>query len=149
MSTPALTDCDDVQLFSYRIAGSEPVSHFVTGNDNNGVAFGRGSNAFVAINIGDSAWVTTVQTGMAAGSYCDIINSAKRLPILTPPYSSDTKLLRDADFAKEEAHMCFGVVNVNVEGVAQLNVPAKGAVAFHFGWVFGQASSASNTSLFF
>ena len=42
-------------LFSNRIAGSKPVLHFVAGNENNGEALGRGSNTFVAINIGDSA----------------------------------------------------------------------------------------------
>ncbi|EIN11730.1 glycoside hydrolase family 13 protein [Punctularia strigosozonata HHB-11173 SS5] len=37
------------------------------------IAFGRGSSGFVAINNEDSAWSTTFQTSLAAGTYCDVI----------------------------------------------------------------------------
>jgi len=104
-----------------RMAGSEPMSYWMTGNNNNGLAFGRGSRAFVAINIGDNSWGTTVKTGMRAGSYCDVVNSANSLAHM------ETKVM----LAHMKLGNCSHMVNVNGDGTAQLNVPAKGAVAFH------------------
>jgi alpha-amylase len=42
-------------------------------NGNNQIAFGRGGKGFVVINRESTALNVTFQTGMAAGTYCDII----------------------------------------------------------------------------
>lgn len=39
----------------------------------NAIAFSRGDRGFVAINNGADSVVTTVPTGMAAGTYCDVL----------------------------------------------------------------------------
>ncbi len=44
----------------------------IGGNPSNHIAFGRGSKGFVALNRSASTAVTTYQTGMAAGVYCDV-----------------------------------------------------------------------------
>jgi hypothetical protein len=40
----------------------------------NQIAFGRGSNGFVAINNADSAWSATFTTSLSAGTYCDVVS---------------------------------------------------------------------------
>ncbi|MFF8274936.1 carbohydrate-binding module family 20 domain-containing protein [Streptomyces lateritius] len=41
-------------------------------NGNNAIAFGRGAKAYVAINHEGSALTRTFQTGLPAGTYCDV-----------------------------------------------------------------------------
>lgn len=41
-------------------------------NGNNAIAFGRGDKAYVAINHEGSSLTRTFQTGLAAGTYCDV-----------------------------------------------------------------------------
>ncbi|MFF9013904.1 carbohydrate-binding module family 20 domain-containing protein [Streptomyces sp. NPDC014870] len=41
-------------------------------NGNNAIAFGRGDKGFVAINHENAALSRTYQTGLAAGTYCDV-----------------------------------------------------------------------------
>ncbi|XP_054165966.1 alpha-amylase-like [Oppia nitens] len=55
------------------VAGFEPIGNW-RDNDNNQIAFSRGSKAFIAINNDDKPldW-KAVQTGLPAGTYCDII----------------------------------------------------------------------------
>jgi alpha-amylase len=43
-------------------------------NGNNAVAFSRGSRAWIAINNSGSAVTQTFSTGLAAGTYCDVIH---------------------------------------------------------------------------
>lgn len=38
------------------------------------IAFARGQVAFVAINNQDSAWAATFQSGLPAGTYCNVIS---------------------------------------------------------------------------
>lgn len=71
------------------------------------IAFSRGKRAWVAINNATRAKTVTVQTGMAAGTYCDVIHSV---------HTRGT---------------CTGqTVTVNALGRATVRVPAKSAVAF-------------------
>lgn len=46
-------------------------------NDSNQVAFGRGNKAFIVFNNDDWALSTTLQTGLPAGTYCDVISGDK------------------------------------------------------------------------
>ncbi|MEU3505286.1 carbohydrate-binding module family 20 domain-containing protein [Streptomyces hundungensis] len=45
-------------------------------NGNNAIAFSRGNAAWVAINNSGSAVTQTFSTGLAAGTYCDVIHGA-------------------------------------------------------------------------
>jgi hypothetical protein len=56
------------------VTDGQPVTNWQTvgGASSNHIAFGRGDKGFVAINRTSSAATTTYQTGMAAGTYCDI-----------------------------------------------------------------------------
>jgi hypothetical protein len=57
-----------------QVTDGQPVTNWqnVGGASSNHIAFGRGDKGFVAINRTNSAATTTYQTGMPAGSYCDI-----------------------------------------------------------------------------
>jgi alpha-amylase len=77
-------------------------------NGNNAIAFGRGDKGFVVINKEGNALSRSFQTGLAAGSYCDVI-------------SGDTV-----------AGTCSGtVVTVDASGLATLSVAANSAAALH------------------
>ena len=79
-------------------------------NGSNEIAFGRGSNAFVAFNRSGSTLSQTFQTSLAAGSYCDVMSG---------------------DFTNGT---CTGTAyTVNGSGQVSLNVPANGVVALHVG----------------
>ena len=56
------------------VTNGQPVTNWqnIGGASSNHIAFGRGDKGFVAINRTGSQATTTYQTGMAAGSYCDI-----------------------------------------------------------------------------
>jgi alpha-amylase len=50
-------------------------------NGNQAIAFGRGNRGFIIINNEDSSSITqTLQTGMPAGEYCDVISCDNNLP---------------------------------------------------------------------
>ncbi|MEI2690224.1 MAG: alpha amylase C-terminal domain-containing protein [Anaerolineae bacterium] len=57
-----------------QVTNGQPVTHWqaIGGAPSNHIAFGLGDKGFVAINRTGSSATTTYQTGMAAGSYCDI-----------------------------------------------------------------------------
>ena len=90
------------------------VGNFVNGTTNQ-IAFSRGNKGFVAINNEFSAWNSTFQTGMPAGTYCNVI-------------------LGQLNAANNG---CTGAaVVVNSTGQATLNIAANGgsvvpAVAIH------------------
>ncbi|GAB1288038.1 Alpha-amylase 1 [Apodemus speciosus] len=46
-------------------------------NDSNQVAFGRGNKGFIVFNNDDWDLSTTLQTGLPAGTYCDVISGDK------------------------------------------------------------------------
>lgn len=73
----------------------------------NAIAFSRGSAGFVAINNEGSSFTRTLQTGLPAGTYCDVVNGVFSNGSCTGP-----------------------VVTVDGSGNATIAVPAHGAVAF-------------------
>jgi len=58
-----------------KAAGTQKVSNWVV--DGRKLAFSRGNKAFIAINIDGSTWSKSLQTGLAPGQYCDIIQGLK------------------------------------------------------------------------
>ncbi|KAM7318028.1 hypothetical protein ACRRTK_022765 [Alexandromys fortis] len=58
------------------IVGFEPFSNWWD-NGSNQVAFGRGNKGFIVFNNDDWSLSTTLQTGLPAGTYCDIISGDK------------------------------------------------------------------------
>ena len=48
-------------------------SNWVTGSSNQ-IAFSRGSVGFVALNNDSTGWTNTFQTGLPAGTYCNVVN---------------------------------------------------------------------------
>lgn len=108
-------------------------------NGNNQMAWGRGGAGFIAINREDTAGLNrTFATGMAAGTYCDIIHG-------------------DFNYA---TGACTGpTIVVNSSGNATFSVNTHDAVAFHAGAVVGvpcpacggtttgSSSSAASSSL--
>lgn len=70
------------------------------------IAFSRGNSGFFALNNDPtSPWISTFQTGLAAGNYCDIISG---------------------DYNKTiEGGNCSGtVIKVNTDGNAEITVPS-------------------------
>ena len=92
-------------------AGSEPANWFDDGA--NLIAFSRGNKAWIAINNGIAPRTVEVQTGMAPGTYCDVISGEA----VGGPGGS-----------------CTGqTVTVDPHGFASVSVPAKGSLAFTLG----------------
>lgn len=87
--------------------GTSDVSNWQQGSSDQ-IAFSRGGLGFIALNRGSSSWTATLQTGMSAGTYCNIIG--------------DT----DAD----DTDTCTGIT-VSSSGTATITVPSQYAVAFH------------------
>jgi alpha-amylase len=77
---------------------------------NNQVAFSRGSAGFVAINREGGSLTRTFSTGLAAGTYCDVIHGDVSGTTCTGP-----------------------TVTVNSAGQATITVAAMDAVAIHAG----------------
>jgi alpha-amylase len=90
-----------------------------TTDGNNLVAFSRGSAAWIAINNGASALTSTFTTGLANGTYCDIVNNT---------YNSGSGT-------------CSGTGITVSGGVATVTVPANGSVAFDLNSVIGASAS--------
>lgn len=90
------------------------VGNFTTGTVNQ-IAFSRGTKGFVAINNEFSAWNTTLQTALPAGTYCDVIQG---------------------QLNAAQTGCSGGSVVVNASGQVTLSIPANGgstvpAVALH------------------
>lgn len=79
-------------------------------NGNNQIAFSRGSEGFVAINKEGYNLSQTLQTGLAAGTYCNVLKG---------------KLASDGKSCTGET------ITVNADGTASLNVGSWDAVAIH------------------
>ncbi len=81
-------------------------------SDANQIAFGRGSAGFVVIDRSTKPLSQTLQTGLAAGKYCDVVGG---------------------DLATGGA-ACTGLtVTVSADGNARFDVPPMEAVAIHAG----------------
>jgi alpha-amylase len=72
----------------------------------NAISFSRGSTGFVAIDNGPAALTRTFVTGLAAGSYCDVIHGTSA-----------------------GGRCSGGAVRVDSAGQAVITVPANDAVA--------------------
>ncbi|XP_069795542.1 pancreatic alpha-amylase-like isoform X2 [Narcine bancroftii] len=58
------------------VVGKEPLTNWWD-NGSNQIAFGRGALGFIAINNDDWNMAITLQTGLPAGTYCDVISGQK------------------------------------------------------------------------
>ncbi len=107
------SDISNMVKFRSTTSG-QGVGNFVNGTTNQ-IAFSRGNKGFVAINNEFSGWNATFQTGLAAGTYCNVVQGQ-----LNASHNG-----------------CTGAsVVVNGAGQATLNIPANGgsavpAVALH------------------
>jgi alpha-amylase len=89
-------------------AGSGVTNWWTNGGDQ--IAFGRGSTAYVAFNRSGGALTRTFQTGLPAGTYCDVMNGdAAGTSCSGPAYTVDGS------------------------GQVTATVPANGALALHTG----------------
>jgi len=76
----------------------------------NAIAFSRGDRGFVAINRGSATVSATVATGLAAGTYCDLLTGGRA------------------------GASCVGrTITVNSAGSVQLDLAANTAIAIHTG----------------
>lgn len=92
--------------FRRHVAGSDVNRWWDNGA--NALAFSRGDKGFVAINNETTTLVTTVATGLAAGTYCDILTGGR------------------------SGSACVGTtVIVDGAGNVQLSLPARTAIAIH------------------
>lgn len=85
--------CDGQSLQNWQTAG------------NDRIAFSRGAAGFVAINSNGGDWSQTLNTGMPAGNYCDIITGGK------------------------VNGQCVGTTVTVKNGQASVKVPSRGAIA--------------------
>ncbi|MDX6393570.1 MAG: alpha-amylase [Streptosporangiaceae bacterium] len=103
----------------HNAAGPAPVANWWT-DGSNAIAFSRGSSAWVAINAESSPVTGTFSTGLAAGTYCNIING---------PASGGA---------------CPGTtVAVNAAGQATVTVPAAGTVGIDVNAMAATSGSGS------
>ncbi len=76
----------------------------------NQIAFGRGDQGFVVVNLSGAAMDQTLTTSLAAGEYCDVFSGAKT------------------------AATCSGsTVTVTATGAAAFSVPAMTAAVIYSG----------------
>ncbi len=95
--------------FNNATASTTDVSNWWTGSDNQ-IAFSRGDRGFVVINREDAALNETLQTGLPAGTYCDVT---------------------DGEFT-EDAQGCTGrAISVGDDGTATVSVAPMQALAIH------------------
>ncbi|MDO6748561.1 alpha amylase C-terminal domain-containing protein [Gilvimarinus sp. 1_MG-2023] len=88
-------------------------------NGDNAIAFGRGDKGFVVINNQNGSINQTLQTGLAAGDYCNILAAADP---------------------------CSGqIITVDNQGFAHFSVPAKSAAAIHL--AAGEEGNQSPTAV--
>lgn len=81
-------------------------------NGNSQIAFGRGGLGFVVINRENNGLNRTLQTGMPAGQYCDIVNG---------------------DFDAASGSCSGSTITVNSDGTANFNIGEISAAAIHVG----------------
>jgi alpha-amylase len=101
----------------HNATAGQPVAHWWTDN-NNAIAFSRGNAGWISINNENSTVGATYQTGLAAGTYCDLIHGAFSNGACTGP-----------------------AVVVDAAGNATVGTPAKDAVAIDANAVVGGGGS--------
>jgi alpha-amylase len=72
------------------------------------VAYARDGKGYVAINLGGEVMEETLQTGLAEGSYCNVLQ------------------MSDSESCGAETR-----IQVNADGTASLSIPAGSAIALH------------------
>jgi alpha-amylase len=103
-------------------AAGAPVTNWWS-NGSNQIAFGRGSAGYVAFNRSGTALTRTFRTGLAAGTYCDVMNG---------------------DFVNGS---CTGpAYQVGADGQVTATVPAGGALALHVGARGGTGNPGCSTA---
>ncbi|XP_057336494.1 alpha-amylase A-like [Microplitis mediator] len=94
------------------VAKNDPIKNWWD-NDDDQIAFSRGSNAFIALNNDDDDLRRNLTTGLPAGRYCDVITG------------------------EVENNKCTGkIVHVDKDGIAFIDLPANaedGVIAIHIG----------------
>lgn len=119
---------DISNMVAFRTAtNGQGVSNWTTGTGNQ-IAFSRGAVGFVAINNDTSAWSKTFQTGLPAGTYCNVVHGLV----------SGTACASDS-------------VTVDASGNASITLPANGgstvpAVAIYTGQKLGGSGSGGATT---
>jgi len=93
-------------------------------NGNNQIAFGRGNAGFVVINKESGSLTRTFQTGLPAGSYCNIIAG---------------------DFTPSTGTCTGNTITVDGAGNASITVAAFAAAAIHAGAKLGGAGAVTVT----
>ena len=63
------------------IAAGEGVTDFISGQNGDAIAFGRGSKAFVVINRSSSTWTATFKTGLPAKEYTDALKTLGKVTV--------------------------------------------------------------------
>lgn len=96
--------------FNNATASAAEVTNWWTGGDNQ-IAFGRGDRGFVVINRAETALNETLQTGLAAGTYCNVA---------------------EGELA-EDGTCTGGTVSVGDDGTAMVSVRPMRALAIHVG----------------
>lgn len=106
--------------FRNAIPNDAPVRHWWS-NGRNQIAFSRGEQGFVAINRDADPLSHTFQTGLPAGTYCNIIRAERQ---------TDGR-----SCTAEGAASVAGpdMVTVNAQGEVTLTVESMGAIAIHIG----------------
>lgn len=94
-------------------AGSQTVTDWWSNpTDGNQIAFGRGAAGFVVINRSTKPLSQTLQTGMAAGTYCDVVNG---------------------DLAASRTSCTGASITVGADGTAHFELDPMQAQAVHLG----------------
>ncbi len=94
-------------------AGSQTVTHWWSNPaDGNQIAFGRGQAGFVVINRSTGPLSQTLQTGLAAGTYCDVVNG---------------------DLAASRTSCTGASITVGTDGTAHFDLGPLQAEAIHTG----------------
>ncbi|EJD37603.1 alpha-amylase-domain-containing protein [Auricularia subglabra TFB-10046 SS5] len=97
-------------LTAFRFAVSGAVQNVQKGTAQQ-VAFARGATGFVALNNEDAVWSGAFSTGLPQGNYCNVFDGARN----------------------STGDCALGIVAVDAEGYAALNVPPRAAVAIYVG----------------
>jgi alpha-amylase len=65
---------DIANMVAFRaVTSGQGVDYFTSGTGNQ-IAFGRGAKGYVAINNDSAVWNATLQTGLPAGTYCNVVH---------------------------------------------------------------------------
>jgi alpha-amylase len=64
-----------------KAVGDQPVQNFQKGQNNDAIAFSRGSAGFVVLNRSGSMWSSTLKTGLPAKEYTDVLGSGVKITV--------------------------------------------------------------------